>query len=98
MAVATAGTAVAVTGMAAAAIGAAVTLGAAVAVGMAAGTATVAGTAIAAGAVTAGAAGRLRLGRLVGPRHQHLCGGYGRRCWSPAYGYYPCRYRYGWGY
>jgi len=24
--------------------------------------------------------------------------GYGPRCWSPAYGYYPCRYRYGWGY
>ncbi len=23
-------------------------------------------------------------------------GGYGRRCWSRAYGYYPCRYR--WGY
>jgi hypothetical protein len=21
-----------------------------------------------------------------------------RRCWSPSYGYYPCRYRYGWGY
>ena len=57
MAVATAGTAVAVTGMAAAAIDAAATLGAAVAVGMAAGTATVAGTAIAAGAVTAVAAG-----------------------------------------
>lgn len=24
-------------------------------------------------------------------------GFYGRRCWSPSYGYYPCR-RYGWGY
>jgi uncharacterized membrane protein len=23
-------------------------------------------------------------------------GFYGRRCWSPSYGYYPCRYR--WGY
>jgi hypothetical protein len=23
-------------------------------------------------------------------------GYYGRRCWSPSYGYYPCRYR--WGY
>ena len=36
----------------------------------------------------------LGLGRMVGPRREH--GGYGRRCWSPAYGYYPCRYR--WGY
>ena len=33
-----------------------------------------------------------------GPGINIYVGGYGRRCWSPAYGYYPCRYRYGWGY
>ena len=31
-----------------------------------------------------------------GPGVAISIGGYGRRCWSPAYGYYPCRYR--WGY
>ena len=88
MALATAGTAVAVTGMAAAAIGAAATLGAAVAVG--------------------GWHGHrgwygyrgwrgYGWGGWWGPASTSLAG-YGRRCWSPAYGYYPCRYRYGWGY
>ena len=33
-----------------------------------------------------------------GPGINIYVAGYGRRCWSPAYGYYPCRYRYGWGY
>jgi hypothetical protein len=33
-----------------------------------------------------------------GPGINIYVGGYGRRCWSPAYGYYPCRYRWGWGY
>ena len=31
-----------------------------------------------------------------GPGVAISIGGYGRRCWSPTYGYYPCRYR--WGY
>ncbi len=31
-----------------------------------------------------------------GPGVAISIGGYGRRCWSPSYGYYPCRYR--WGY
>ena len=31
-----------------------------------------------------------------GPGIAISIGGYGRRCWSPSYGYYPCRYR--WGY
>jgi hypothetical protein len=31
------------------------------------------------------------VGIYIGP------GYYGRRCWSPAYGYYPCRYAYGYG-
>ena len=31
-----------------------------------------------------------------GPSVAISIGGYGRRCWSPTYGYYPCRYR--WGY
>lgn len=31
-----------------------------------------------------------------GPGVAITIGGYGRRCWSPTYGYYPCRYR--WGY
>ena len=31
-----------------------------------------------------------------GPGIAISIGGYGRRCWSPTYGYYPCRYR--WGY
>ena len=89
MAVAPAGTAVAVTGMAAAAIGAAATLGAAVAVG--------------------GWHGHrgwygyrgwrgYGWGGWWGPGINIYVAGYGRRCWSPAYGYYPCRYRYGWGY
>jgi hypothetical protein len=33
-----------------------------------------------------------------GPGINIYLGGYGRRCWSPSYGYYPCGYRYGWGY
>jgi hypothetical protein len=32
------------------------------------------------------------VGIYVGP------GYYGRRCWSPAYGWVPCRWRYGYGY
>ena len=31
-----------------------------------------------------------------GPGINIYVGGYGRRCWSPNYGYYPCGYR--WGY
>ena len=31
-----------------------------------------------------------------GPGVAISIGGYGRRCWSPTYGYYPCGYR--WGY
>ena len=31
-----------------------------------------------------------------GPGIAISIGGYGRRCWSPTYGYYPCGYR--WGY
>lgn len=31
-----------------------------------------------------------------GPGINIYVGGYGRRCWSPSYGYYPCGYR--WGY
>ena len=71
--------------------GAAATLGAAVAVGMAAGAAIAAGTAIAAGAVTAGvgAAGGAQASPSLSAAMAAAAG-------PRAYGYYPCRYR--WGY
>ena len=60
----------------------------------------IAATAIAVIAATAIAAGRgyrgWGWGGWWGPGVAISIGGYGRRCWSPTYGYYPCRYR--WGY